>query len=51
LNLPKLENERINMHLPSSLLGAVKAKAKEAGLPNQRFIRATLAKAASGKGI
>jgi predicted DNA binding CopG/RHH family protein len=43
------KDERINMRLPSSLLGAVKAKAKEAGIPYQRFIRATLEKAVSGK--
>jgi predicted DNA binding CopG/RHH family protein len=43
------KDERINMRLPSSLLGAVKAKAKEAGMPYQRFIRATLEKAVSGK--
>jgi predicted DNA binding CopG/RHH family protein len=43
------KDERINMRLPSSLLSAVKAKAKEAGMPYQRFIRATLEKAVSGK--
>jgi predicted DNA binding CopG/RHH family protein len=43
------KDERINMRLPSSLLGAVKAKAKAAGMPYQRFIRATLEKAVSGK--
>jgi predicted DNA binding CopG/RHH family protein len=43
------KDERINMRLPSSLLVAVKAKAKEAGIPYQRFIRATLEKAVSGK--
>lgn len=43
------KDERINMRLPSSLLLAVKAKAKVAGIPYQRFIRATLEKAVSGK--
>ena len=43
------KDERINMRLPSSLLVAVKAKAKAAGMPYQRFIRATLEKAVSGK--
>jgi predicted DNA binding CopG/RHH family protein len=43
------KDERINMRLPSSLLGAVKAKAKAAGMPYQRFIRATLEEAVSGK--
>ncbi len=43
------KDERINMRLPSSLLVAVKAKAKAAGIPYQRFIRATLEKAVSGK--
>jgi predicted DNA binding CopG/RHH family protein len=43
------KDERINMRLPSSLLGAVKAKAKEAGMPYQRFIRATLEKAVRGE--
>jgi predicted DNA binding CopG/RHH family protein len=43
------KDERINMRLPSSLLNAVKAKAKEAGMPYQRFIRAVLEGAVSGK--
>lgn len=43
------KDERINMRLPSSLLVAVKAKARAAGIPYQRFIRATLEKAVSGK--
>ncbi|HEY5211167.1 MAG TPA: BrnA antitoxin family protein [Stellaceae bacterium] len=34
--------ERVNMRLPGSLLRAVKAKAKQAGMPYQRFIRQTL---------
>jgi predicted DNA binding CopG/RHH family protein len=43
------KDERINMRLPSSLLNAVKAKAKAAGMPYQRFIRAVLEGAVSGK--
>jgi predicted DNA binding CopG/RHH family protein len=43
------KDERINMRLPSSLLKAVKAKAKEAGIPYQRFIRAVLEGAVGGK--
>ncbi len=43
------KDERINMRLPSSLLVAVKAKAKATGIPYQRFIRATLEKAVNGK--
>jgi predicted DNA binding CopG/RHH family protein len=43
------KDERINMRLPSSLLTAVKKKAKAEGLPYQRFIRATLEKAVAGK--
>ena len=33
---------RINMRLPASLLEAVKEKARERGIPYQRFIRETL---------
>ncbi len=43
------KDERINMRLPSSLLAAVKAKAKAAGMPYQRFIRAVLEGAVNGK--
>ena len=43
------KDERIKMRLPSSLLVAVKAKAKAAGMPYQRFIRAALEKVVSGK--
>ena len=43
------KDERINMRLPSSLLAAVKAKAKAAGMPYQRFIRAVLEGAVGGK--
>jgi len=43
------KDERINMRLPASLLKAVKEKAKAAGMPYQRFIRAVLEGAVSGK--
>jgi predicted DNA binding CopG/RHH family protein len=43
------KDERINMRLPSSLLAAVKAKAKAAGMPYQRYIRAVLEGAVNGK--
>ncbi len=38
------KDERVNMRLPAALLKAVQAKAKAAGMPYQRFIRATLEK-------
>jgi predicted DNA binding CopG/RHH family protein len=38
------KDERINMRLPAALLKAVQVKAKAAGMPYQRFIRATLEK-------
>ncbi len=38
------KDERINMRLPAALLKAVQIKAKAAGMPYQRFIRATLEK-------
>jgi predicted DNA binding CopG/RHH family protein len=43
------KDERINMRLPAALLKAVQAKAKAAGMPYQRFIRATLEKEVAGK--
>ena len=43
------KDERINMRLPAALLKAVQVKAKAEGMPYQRFIRATLEKAVSGK--
>jgi len=43
------KDERVNMRLPASLLKAVKEKAKAAGMPYQRFIRAVLEGAVSGK--
>ena len=45
--LPK--EERVNMRLPSSLLKSVREKAAAAGMPYQRFIRAVLEQAVSGK--
>lgn len=36
------KTERVNMRLPRPLLQAVKASAKKAGMPYQRFIRRTL---------
>ena len=38
---------RVNMRLPSSLLDAVKTRAKERGIPYQRLIREALEKAVS----
>jgi predicted DNA binding CopG/RHH family protein len=46
-SLPK--NQRLNMRLPSSLLEAVKKKAKAKGLHYQRYIRATLEKGVGEK--
>ncbi len=43
------KDERVNMRLPAALLASVKAKAKEAGMPYQRFIRAALEAAVTGK--
>ena len=45
--LPK--GERVNMRLPPELLAAVREKAAAAGMPYQRFIRAALEQAVSGK--
>ena len=39
----------MNMRLPSALLKAVRAKAEAQGMPYQRFIRAALEQAVSGK--
>jgi predicted DNA binding CopG/RHH family protein len=36
------KTERVNMRLPRPLLDAVKAKAAQAGVPYQRFIRQAL---------
>ncbi len=43
------KDQRLNMRLPLSLLEAVKKKAKAEGLPYQRYIRAALEKAVTGK--
>ncbi|MGH7054627.1 MAG: CopG family antitoxin [Stellaceae bacterium] len=36
------KSERVNMRLPKPLLDAVKASARKAGMPYQRFIRQVL---------
>ena len=43
------KTERVNMRLPATLLLAVRQKAKAAGMPYQRYIRATLEKAVAAK--
>lgn len=43
------KTERVNMRLPADLLKAVRSKAEAAGMPYQRFIRATLEKAVTGR--
>lgn len=43
------KDAQINMRLPSSLLAAVKQKAKRAGIPYQRFIREALERAVAEK--
>ena len=43
------KTERVNMRLPAELLQAVRRKAKAEGMPYQRFIRATLERAVTGK--
>ena len=45
--LPK--DARLNMRLPPALLKALREKAEAAGMPYQRFIRAALEEAVSGK--
>jgi predicted DNA binding CopG/RHH family protein len=40
------KSERVNMRLPKPLLDAVKASARKAGMPYQRFIRQVLEAAA-----
>ena len=42
------KTDRINMRLPAPLLRAVKARAAQAGVPYQRFIRQVLETAVSG---
>jgi predicted DNA binding CopG/RHH family protein len=47
------KSERVNMRLPKPLLDAVKASARKAGMPYQRFIRQVLEAAvapSAGKG-
>lgn len=39
---------QVNLRLPSPLLAAVKARAKERGIPYARFIRESLERALSG---
>lgn len=43
------KTERVNMRLPRPLLDAVKASAKKAGIPYQRFIRQALEAAVIGR--
>jgi predicted DNA binding CopG/RHH family protein len=43
------KTERVNMRLPRPLLDAVKARAAEAGVPYQRFIRQALETAVQGR--
>jgi len=43
------KTERVNMRLPADLLKAVRSKAEAEGMPYQRFIRATLEKAVTGR--
>ena len=45
--LPK--DARLNMLLPPALLKALREKAEAAGMPYQRFIRAALEQAVTGK--
>lgn len=46
------KTDRINMRLPTPLLRAVKARAAQAGVPYQRFIRQVLEMAVKqGRGI
>lgn len=43
------KDEQINMRVPKPLLAAVKARAKERGIPYTRFIRETLERAVAVK--
>jgi predicted DNA binding CopG/RHH family protein len=43
------KDARVNMRLPASLLAAIKARAKDRGMPYQRFIRETLEQAVARK--
>jgi predicted DNA binding CopG/RHH family protein len=40
---------QLNMRLPASLLEAVKARAKDRGIPYTRFVRETLEQAVAGR--
>ncbi|HXJ93896.1 MAG TPA: CopG family antitoxin [Terriglobia bacterium] len=42
------KDDQINMRVPKPLLAAVKARAKERGIPYTRFIRETLERAMAG---
>jgi predicted DNA binding CopG/RHH family protein len=42
------KSERVNMRLPKPLLDAARARAKEEGIPYQRFIRRALEMALAG---
>ena len=42
------KDEQINMRMPKPLLAAVKARAKERGIPYTRLIRETLERAMAG---
>lgn len=44
------KTERVNMRLPAELLAAVRREAEAEGMPYQRFIRAALERAVTGKG-
>lgn len=41
------KDARVNMRLPEQLLSALKERAKQRGIPYQRFIRETLERAVS----
>jgi len=42
------KDTQVNLRMPKSLLDTVKERAKERGIPYQRFIRETLEEALSG---
>jgi predicted DNA binding CopG/RHH family protein len=46
----KPKDKSINLRLPAPLLDAVRARAKHAGIPYQRFIRLALERAVDAKG-
>jgi predicted DNA binding CopG/RHH family protein len=45
------KSERVNMRLPGPLLDAVRASARKAGVPYQRFIRQALEDAVQKKSL